>query len=106
GNILSEPGRMPDGSPTAHYFRTTAGIDIYAQWMEDETRFYARRYGRLPNLIGINLGPFSEPFASERGGFLEYSNQTNLYEITQYTIPGLTLWHRWLRNRFGGLKAV
>jgi hypothetical protein len=59
-HILNRPGRMPDGSPTGRWFRTTAGSQDYADWMEQETRYYASHYGRLPNPLGINLGPFSE----------------------------------------------
>ena len=53
--------------------------------MEEETRYYAEHFGSLPNLIGINLGPFSEPFSAERCGFLEYMDESRTYEITQYT---------------------
>ncbi len=85
GNILNRPGVLPDGSPSAKWFRTTVGIPAYDQWMEDETRFYAKRYGGLINLIGFNLGPFSEPFVSQRGGFLQYSTASAHYELTQMT---------------------
>ena len=56
-HILTEPGRMPDGSPTVKYFLTTVGRAGYDEWMEEETRYYATRFGKLPNLLGINLGP-------------------------------------------------
>jgi hypothetical protein len=105
-NILNEEGILPDGSRTLDYFKTTAGRDGYAEWMEEETRYYAGRCGRLPNLLGINLGPFSEPFSSERGGFLQYVNKTGVYEIAQYTRDALNLWHRWLRVHYGSIAAV
>jgi len=104
--ILPDWGRMPNGEPTQQYFRTTAGVDGYAEWMEEETRYYARRFGRLPNLLGINLGPFSEVFSSDRSGFLEYLKETDIYEITQYTQPAARLFHRWLRARFGDVARV
>ena len=104
--ILDENGILPDGKPTSDYFKTTAGRDGYAEWMEEETRYYAEHYGKLPNLIGINLGPFSEPFSSERGGFLEYVRGTNRYEITQYTKYQLRLWHLWLQSHFGTVAGV
>jgi hypothetical protein len=104
--ILDEPGYMPNGKPTRSYFKTTAGRDGYAEWMEEEIRYYAEHYGKLPNLIGINLGPFSEPFSSERSGFLEYMKQTGKYEITQYTRYARKLWHRWLEAHYGGIARV
>jgi hypothetical protein len=105
-HILTEPGRMPDGSPTVKYFLTTVGRAGYDEWMEEETRYYATRFGKLPNLLGINLGPFSEPFASERGGFLEYMRETNRYELTQYTPEAARLWHQWLVTRFHDIAGV
>jgi hypothetical protein len=105
-HILTEPGRMPDGSPTVKYFLTTAGRAGYAEWMEEETHYYATHYGKLTNLLGINLGPFSEPFASERGGFLEYLWETNRYELTQYTPEAARLWHEWLRTHFYDITGV
>jgi hypothetical protein len=104
--ILNEKGILPNGKPTPDYFKTTAGRDGYAEWMEEETRYYAEHYGQLPNLLGINLGPFSEPFSSERGGFLEFMPETNRYEITQYTQYGLKVWHLWLQSHFGTIAAV
>ncbi len=104
--ILSEPGKLPDGEPTQEYFKTTAGRDGYAEWMEEETRYYGEHYGKLPNLLGIDLGPFSEPFSSERGGFLEFMKQTGSYEITQYTNYARKLWHRWLLAHYGGLAGI
>jgi len=98
--ILNEPGRLPDGKATVEIFLATVGKDGYAEWMEDETRYYAERYGRLPNLIGINLGPFSEPFSAERCGFLEYMEESRTYEITQYTRFAEKCWHDWLAVRF------
>src|SRR5258708_35043566 len=106
GRILSEPGRLPDGRATVEYFLTTAGRRGYTEWMEEETRYYAVRYGRLPNLIGFTLGPFVEPFASERGGFLEYDNRTDRYELTQYTPEARPLWHRWVIPHPGDIGAV
>ena len=106
GRILSEPGRLPDGRATVEYFLTTAGRRGYTEWMEEETRYYAVRYGRLPNLIGFTIGPFVEPFASERGGFLEYDNRTDRYELTQYTPEARRLWHRWLVAHLQDIGAV
>jgi len=106
GRILSEPGRMPDGETTTEYFLATAGRDGYDEWMEEETRYYAEHYGGLTNLIGINLGPFSEPFTSQRGGFLEYTDSTRSYELTQYTPSALRLWHRWLTVHFKEVSSL
>ena len=105
-NILDEFGILPDGSRTVAYFKTTAGRDGYREWMEEETRYYATHYGNLPNLLGINLGPFSEPFSSERGSFLEYVNKTGSYEIAQYTPYALNLWHQWLNKHYETVAAV
>jgi len=104
--ILNEPGRLPDGMATAEYFRTTVGKDGYAEWMEEETRYYAKRYGGLPNLIGINLGPFSEPFSAERCGFLEYMEASRTYEITQYTRFGEKWWHGWLAAHYNDVPSM
>ncbi len=106
GRILTEPGMMPNGKPTAEYFLTTAGRDGYAEWMEEETRYYAAHYGKLPNLLGINLGPFSEPDTAQRCGFFEYEDETRYYEITQYTPSAKKLWHRWLGARFRDKAAM
>ena len=104
--ILNEPGRLPNGKATAEYFLTTVGKDGYAEWMEEETRYYAKRYGELPNLIGINLGPFSEPFSAERCGFLEYMEESQTYEITQYTRFAEKWWHGWLAAHYDDVSAL
>ena len=106
GRILTRLGTMPDGKDTIRFFRATAGRPGYAKWMEQETRFYAKRYGRLPNLLGINLGPFSEPFASQRGGFLQFDEGTGRYELTQYTPEARGLWHEWLRRHYRRVDRV
>ena len=84
-DILDRPGVMNDGQPTVDWFKSTVGLPEYNQWMEDETRYYAGRYGGRKNFIGFNLGPFSEPFVSQRGGFLQYDFKTKRYQLTQYT---------------------
>jgi hypothetical protein len=104
--LLTDLGVMPSGRKTADYFRTTVGRKGYSEWMEEETRYYARRYGRHSNLLGINLGPFSEPFASERGGFLEYEKETERYEITQYTPESRDWYHSWLNRHYGDVQKV
>jgi hypothetical protein len=104
--ILNEPGRLPDGKATAEYFRATVGKDGYAEWMEEETRYYARRYGGLPNLIGINLGPFSEPFSAERCGFLEFMEESRCYEITQYTRFAKKWWQDWLAAHYHDVSEL
>jgi hypothetical protein len=106
GKILTDLGVMPNGRKTAEYFRTTVGRKGYSEWMEEETRYYAKHYGGYANLLGINLGPFSEPFASERGGFLEYENETQRYEITQYTPEGRDWYHHWLNRQYGSIQSV
>jgi hypothetical protein len=105
-HVLTEPGRMSDGRPSHDFFLTTAGRAGYAEWMEEETRYYARRFGGLPNLIGFSLGPFVEPFASERGAFLEWDPHSERYELTQYTPEALRLWHEWLRARYADVATV
>jgi hypothetical protein len=104
--ILTDPGRLPNGKETVEYFRTTVGRKGYSEWMEAETRYYAKHYGRYPNLLGINLGPFSEPFASERGGFLQYVQETQRYEITQYTPEAGDWYHGWLNRHYGDIRKV
>jgi len=104
--ILNEPGRLPNGKATVEFFLATVGKDGYAEWMEEETRYYANRYGGLPNLIGINLGPFSEPFSAERCGFLEYMEESRAYEITQYTRFAEKWWHDWLAAHYDDVSAM
>jgi len=104
--MLTDRGRLPNGQKTEAFFLTTVGVPGYAEWMEEETRFYARRYGKLPHLVGINLGPFSEPFSAQRCGFLEYMLSTDRYEITQYTKPATRVWQRWLKGRFKSIKSM
>ncbi len=104
--ILNEPGRLPNGKSTVEFFLATVGKDGYAEWMEEETRYYANRYGGLPNLIGINLGPFSEPFSAERCGFLEYMEESRAYEITQYTRFAEKWWHDWLAAHYDDVPAM
>jgi hypothetical protein len=104
--ILNAPGVLPNGAVTVEQFLTTAGRDNYNNWMEEEIRFYAKRYGRLPNLLGINVGPFSEPFTAQRCGFLQYVDETARYELTQYTPFAAKLWHAWLHAHFGNRGRV
>ena len=104
--VLTAHGVLPNGAPTTEQFLTTVGREDYARWMEEETRFYAKRYGKLPNLLGINLGPFSEPFTAQRCGFLMYQDATRHYEIAQYTPYAARLWHRWLKEHFGSIRAA
>ncbi len=106
GRILTTHGILPNGVPTTERFLTTIGRDDYNNWMEEEIRFYAKRYGRLPNLIGINVGPFSEPFTAQRCGFLVYMDNSRRYEIAQYTPYAMKLWHRWLAAHMGNIRAV
>jgi hypothetical protein len=106
GEILTSTGRMPSGRETAGYFRTTIGRKGYAEWMEEETRYYGEHYGRSPNLLGINLGPFSEPFSAERCGFLEYENDTQRYEVTQYTPEARDWFHGWLGQHYNDVRGV
>ena len=104
--ILNEPAILPNGQESGGYFLATVGKPGYAEWMEEETRYYARHYGHLPNLLGINLGPFSEPFSAERSGFLEYLPTTNHYEISQYTPYAAAEWRRWLLAHYRTIDAV
>jgi hypothetical protein len=106
GNILTDRGVLPNGKETAEYFRTTIGRQGYAEWMEEEIRYYAGHCGHMPNLLGINLGPFSEPFSAERCGFLEYEKETERYEITQYTPEAEQWFHLWLQRRYGNIGDV
>lgn len=38
----------------------------YESWLENETRFYAKRYGGSPQMFGFSVGVFSDPFAAPR----------------------------------------
>jgi hypothetical protein len=104
--ILTQPGILPSGRKTTEYFLTTVGRKGYAEWMEEEIRYYAEHYGRSPGLLGINLGPFSEPFAAERCGFLQYQKETQRYEITQYTPEAKRWYHQWLSRHYRDIQGV
>jgi hypothetical protein len=105
-NPLAHPGRLPDGSAAIEWFRATVGNHRYEQWQNQETRYYSKRYGRLPQLVGTALGGMVEPFVSQRGSLLQWDDTSDSYEIVQYTSDCLAEWHRWLRRHFGGVQAV
>jgi hypothetical protein len=104
--VLARPGRLPDGSPTSDCFRSTVGNLRFERWQNQETRYYAGRYGRLPQLAGFAVGGMVEPFVSQRGSLMQWDEAHGNYEIAQYTKECRAEWHRWLRRRFGGLQAI
>jgi hypothetical protein len=106
GRILTDRGRLPNGKETSDLFLTTVGQAGYAEWMEEETAYYARRYGSLPNLIGINLGPFSEPDTAQRCALFEYMEESRSYEIAQYTPAAEGVWRRWLEEHYRELAVL
>jgi hypothetical protein len=106
GRILSTPGVLPNGAPTTEQFLTTVGRQKYESWMEEEIRFYAKRYGGLQNLLGVNVGPFSEPFTAQRCGFLQYMDETTSYEITQFSPEAAKVWRFWLAAHIGDIQQV
>jgi len=106
GRILTERGRLPNGKETSDLFLTTVGQPGYAEWMEEETAYYAKHYGGLPNLIGINLGPFSEPDTAQRCAFFEYMEESRSYEVAQYTTAAEVVWHRWLEEHHRELAVL
>ncbi|HBZ54262.1 MAG TPA: hypothetical protein DEO88_02555, partial [Syntrophobacteraceae bacterium] len=55
-SVLAKPGKLPDGSPTSEWFRTTVGNLRFERWQNRETRYYAKRYGRLTQLAGFAVG--------------------------------------------------
>lgn len=103
---LKESARLPDGTNTSDWFCATVGNHAFERWQHDETLFYAKRYGQLPNLSAMAVGGMVEPFVSQRGSLLEWSKATHSYEIAQYTPQGLKEWHRWLKNRFKTVGGV
>lgn len=105
-HALKQHGRLPNGALTTEWFRATVGNHPFEQWQHDETLYYARRYGNLPNLAGAAVGGMVEPFVSQRGSLLQWSEATGSYEIAQYTPQGLKEWHRWLRNRFKTVSGL
>lgn len=105
-SVLARPGRLPDGSPTSDWFRSTVGNLRFERWQNQETRYYAGRYGRLPQLAGFAVGGMVEPFVSQRGSLMQWDEASGNYEIAQYTEECRAEWHRWLRRRFGGLQAI
>jgi len=100
--ILNRPGLLPDGKPTPSFFLATVANPAYEQWLEEETRYYAREFAREPTLAAFSCGLLNEPFVSQRGSLLCFSEKTNRYEIAQYTPFMQDYWHRYLQRAFGG----
>jgi hypothetical protein len=105
-NALHQPGRLPDGSPSVEWFCATIGNHRFEHWQRQETLYYARRYGKLRQLMGIAVGGMVEPFVSQRGSLLQWDQANGSYAIAQYTPEGLAEWHRWLRRRFKGINGA
>jgi hypothetical protein len=105
-HALKTPGRLPDSSPTEEWFCATVGNHRFERWQREETRYYAEHYGRVSHLVAVAVGGMVEPFVSQRGSLLQWSESTDSYEIAQYTREGLTEWHRWLREHFSGIDTV
>lgn len=105
-NITNKLGTMPSGKPTINYFWTTVNAKGYRTWMEEETRYYARRYGKNPRLLGIDLGPFSEPFVSQRSGLVQFDLEQDVYECTQYTPEMLSWWHHFLQEKWDNVDEI
>jgi hypothetical protein len=103
---LAQPGRLPDGSASVDLFRATVGNHRFEHWQNQETQYYARRYGRLPQLVGSAIGGMVEPFVSQRGSLLQWNEASDSYEIAQYTSDCQAEWHRWLRRHFGGVQGI
>ena len=105
--ILGENGVMPDGSQTAgDWFCATVGNHSFERWQQEETSYYARRYGKNPALHAVAVGGMVEPFVSQRGSLVQWDDHTVTYELCQYTDEGREEWHRWLRARFPTLAAL
>ncbi|MCU0242514.1 MAG: hypothetical protein MUF51_08840 [Vicinamibacteria bacterium] len=105
-HILNEPGRLPSGRATPGFFLATVGKPDYERWLREETRFYAKRFSHYDNLLGFSIGPFNEPFVSQRGSLLCWDATTGSYEIAQYTPHAERVWHLYLQRRFGGDLAA
>ncbi len=84
----------------------TIGNDSYAQWMREETEYYAKEYGNEPNLIGFNVGIYSDPFLSKLGGLLEWDKKTKRYEIAQKSAVTRKYWQAWLIQKLGTIERV
>lgn len=85
---------------------STIGNDSYAQWMKEETEYYAKEYGNEPNLIGFNVGLFSDPFLSRLGGLLVLDKKNNRYEITQKSAVTRNYWQTWLIQKLGTIERI
>jgi hypothetical protein len=103
---LNHPGQLPGGSTSAEWFCATVGNHRFERWQRQETSYYAKRYGRVPQLAGVAVGGMVEPFVSQRGSLLQWDQWNELYEIAQYTSEALDEWHRWLRKHFKSTSAV
>ncbi len=105
-HALAQPGRLPSGSPSNDWFRATVGNHRFEQWQNRETLYYAKRYGRVAQLMGFAVGGMVEPFVSQRGSLMQWDQTSGNYEIVQYTEECRAEWHRWLRKHFGGPQAI
>ncbi len=105
-NVLTERGRLPDGRPTPDFFLATVGKPDYERWLRDETAYYAEHFSNEENLLGFSLGPFNEPFVSQRGSLLCFDLATDSYEIGQYTPYAAAEFHRFLERRYGDPAAM
>jgi len=97
---LVKPGQLPNGIASVDWFCATVGNHPFERWQREETAFYAQRFGHSPQLKAAAIGGLVEPFVSQRGSLLQWSEATQCYEIAQYTPEGLEEWHHWLQRRY------
>ena len=98
--ILNQTGVLPSGKKTPRFFCNPVGNPAFIKWQKEETLYYAKHFSHEPCLIGFSIGMFNEPFVSQRGSLLCFDEQTNSYEIAQYTPYGLNWWHKFLEKEF------
>ncbi|MCX7918524.1 MAG: hypothetical protein N3A72_02725 [bacterium] len=78
----------------------------YEEWLQQETAYYANRYGREPNLAGFCIGGFAGFLDSIRAGVLVWNDKTKRYEIGQYTEVMKRYWQQWLLNTFETMERI
>ncbi len=106
-HALIDSACMPDGRAIpGDWFFATVGNQPFADWQREETRYYAQLVGQSSVLDAVAFGGMVEPFVSQRGSLLAWSEEAQTYEIAQYTPEGLLEWHHWLEEHFTSLAAI
>ena len=78
------------------------GNDKYTKWMQEETVYYGRTFGKHPALVGFNVGIYSNPFQY----FFRKTAIEQDYIFIQKTAGSRNYWIDWLSNKLGRLERI